>query len=311
MADTKISELPVATVIASPDVAPVVRNGVTMRADVSLFGGSFLSNETARVDPIYGDDSTGVIGDLTKPFDSTQGAIDAFELLVPLPSNPIIEIGGNEVNGFTTILPYLTVIGKNGLETNGSQRIASAIDGTIVMSATDGPEAHTVVLILIQCWLLSGVQFDGGAPDQELNLINSIGPNAGVTGNATGAFTIHGTSFNQSFSRLQNVSNVGGVDTSLDLEDITIGGTISSINGTLVSLNRCVVNNVAASVNELDLTDSFITGTNSAISTFNVNNLLFDPANYDFSSLPTSEPSEVGKAWIDTTGGFNIVKVHL
>ncbi len=38
MADTKISELPVATAIASPDVAPVVRSGVTMQADVSLFG---------------------------------------------------------------------------------------------------------------------------------------------------------------------------------------------------------------------------------------------------------------------------------
>ncbi len=44
MADTKISELPVATSIASPDVAPVVRGGVTMQADVSLFrgGSSYL-----------------------------------------------------------------------------------------------------------------------------------------------------------------------------------------------------------------------------------------------------------------------------
>ncbi len=38
MADTKISELPVATAIASPDVAPVVQGGVTKQADVSLFG---------------------------------------------------------------------------------------------------------------------------------------------------------------------------------------------------------------------------------------------------------------------------------
>ncbi len=37
MADTKISELPVATAIASPDVAPIVQGGVTKQADVSLF----------------------------------------------------------------------------------------------------------------------------------------------------------------------------------------------------------------------------------------------------------------------------------
>ncbi len=44
MVDTKISELPVATAIASPDVAPIVQGGVTKQADISLFGpGSQLS----------------------------------------------------------------------------------------------------------------------------------------------------------------------------------------------------------------------------------------------------------------------------
>ncbi len=44
MADTKISELPIATSIASPDVSPVVQGGVTKQADVALFGvGSQLS----------------------------------------------------------------------------------------------------------------------------------------------------------------------------------------------------------------------------------------------------------------------------
>ncbi len=37
MADVKISELPSATSIASPDVAPIVQGGVTKQADVSLF----------------------------------------------------------------------------------------------------------------------------------------------------------------------------------------------------------------------------------------------------------------------------------
>ncbi len=314
MADTKISELPVATAIASPDVALIVQGGVTKQADVSLFGGSFLSNETVRVDPVYGDDSTGVMGNLSKPFATTQGAIDAFELLNPLPSNPIILIGGNAVAGFSTILPYLTVIGANAIETVGSLRTASAITSNITMSATDGPEANTVVLILVGCWTNHTVNFDGAAPLQELNLINSAG-NPSVAFNATTQASINGVALggvNGSFSRVVNVLYQGGVDTFLSLQDISATGTISSTDGTDVYLVRSTVTNIAASINNLFLNDSFIVGTNAAGTTnTNFGNVLFNPANWDFSSLPTSLPTQVGKAWIDTTGGFNIVKVKL
>ncbi len=49
MADVKISELPVATAIASPDVAPIVQGGVTKQADVGLFGlsGSITDHQVA------------------------------------------------------------------------------------------------------------------------------------------------------------------------------------------------------------------------------------------------------------------------
>ncbi len=313
MADTKISELPVATIIASPDVAPVVRAGVTMQADVSLFGGSFLSNETARVDPIYGDDSTGIIGDLDKPFASTQAAIDAFELISPLPSNPIIEIGGNAVDGFTTILPYITVIGQNGLETQGSQTTASAIISAITMSASDGPESNYVVLILKHCWMNGGIAFDGGAPNNEVDLINSVIVGGSIFGNASGALDVRsGSGFNRTISRVNNVSIQGGIGPSINLYDVFVEGRVSSIDGsTEVSLTRAVVNDIAATITFVTLTDSFITGTNSAGTTAFQNNVLFNPANWDFSTLPTSEPTETGKAWIDTTGGLNIVKVHL
>ncbi len=54
MSDTTISNLPIATAIASPDITAVVQGGVTKRADVSLFGSSSswgaisgtLSNQT-------------------------------------------------------------------------------------------------------------------------------------------------------------------------------------------------------------------------------------------------------------------------
>ncbi len=313
MADVKISELPVATAIASPDVAPIVQGGVTKKADVSLFGGAFLSAETVRIEP-SGDDATGVVGNLTKPFATTQGAIDAFELLNPLPSNPIILIGGNAVRGFSTILPYLTVVGENAIETVGSQRTASAITSNITMSATDGPEGHAVVLILVGCWTNHSISFDGAAPTQELNLINSSGLPS-VVFNAVTDSHINGISLSgsdASFSRVGTVSCAGGVDTSVILQDVFAQSTIQSTDGTDVYLIRSTVTNIAASINNLFLADSFIVGTNSAGTTnTNFGNVLFNPANWDFSSLPTSQPPQVGKAWIDTTGGNNILKVKL
>ncbi len=287
--------------------------GLIGTISTSSEGRAFYSTETARVDP-SGRDSDGAIGDLTNPFPTIQGAIDAFELLNPLPSNPIILIGGNAVAGFSTILPYLTVVGENAIETAGSQRTASAITSNITMSATDGPEGNAVVLILVGIWTNHAISFDGGALNQELDLINSSGLPS-VSFNAISTAAVNGTSLSGSealFSRVGTVSYAGGVDTFLSLNNVYAQSTIQSTDGTDVYLVRSTVTNIAASINNLFLTDSFIVGTNSAGTTnTNFGNVLFNPANWDFSSLPTSQPSQIGKAWIDTTGGFNIVKVKL
>jgi hypothetical protein len=106
MTDEKISELPVATSVASPDVIPVVQGGITKRADVSLIG-SFPSVNIARVDP-SGSDSAGTVGDLSKPFLTVQGSINAIES--GSYANPIIDIGnpGDDLNeDLTTSLPNL------------------------------------------------------------------------------------------------------------------------------------------------------------------------------------------------------------
>ncbi len=274
-------------------------------------GLQFPAAEICRVDP-GGDDSTGKIGELTLPFLTMFGAISAFELLDPLPSNPIILIGGNAVGGFSTILPYLTVKGENGLETSGSQRTASAITGPITMSAADGPEANTVVLILENCWSNHSITFDGGAPSQELDLINSVVIDGTVSFNPTNSCEINGSSTNPALSKVFNVNASGGADTFLSLINIKVEGLISSTDGTDAYLYGSTVTNIAASINNLFLTDSFIVGTNSAGTTnTNFGNVLFNPANWDFSSLPISEPTQAGKAWIDTAGGLNIVKVKL
>ncbi len=277
-------------------------------------GLQFPVAETCRIDP-SGDDSTGNIGELTLPFLTTQGAIDAFELLDPLPSNPIILIGGNAVAGFQTILPYLTVVGENGFETQGSQRTASAITSAITMSATDGPEANSVVLILKNCWTNKNISFDGAAPNQELNLMNSVLTTGTVSFNATTSAAINGINQGGSDSALSRVFNAalaGGGATFLALLEVNAAGTISSQDGTDLYLTRSTAENVAASINNLFLKDSFVAGTNSAGTTnTNFGNVLFNPANWDFSSLPTSEPTQIGKAWIDTAAGLNIVKVKL
>ncbi len=110
MADTKISELPVATAIASPDVAPIVQGGVTKQADISLFAGSILSANVARVDP-SGDDGIGAVGDLSKPFLTVQGAIDAIEA-GSFGDYPVIDIGNNVfTEDITTSLTSIQFVG--------------------------------------------------------------------------------------------------------------------------------------------------------------------------------------------------------
>ncbi len=83
MTDTKISALPVATAIASPDIAPVVQGGVTKQADVSLFKGSFTN--------IYSVDANG-------DFKTVQAAINAISVLASgndPPDAVVIDIGAN------------------------------------------------------------------------------------------------------------------------------------------------------------------------------------------------------------------------
>ncbi len=163
MADTKISELPVASVISSPDVAPVVRAGVTMQADVSLFG-SILSRNITRVDA-SGGDSTGAIGNLSKPFLTVQAAINSIQALIPIPAWPVIDIGNNHfTEDVTTSLSTIAFTGNrpNTFQTGGS-------DNTPFNSLT----------------------FDASVTIQSLLLKDCVTRNASISGNSTGGFTVH------------------------------------------------------------------------------------------------------------------------
>jgi hypothetical protein len=82
-------------------------------------GGSFLSANTARVDP-SGNDGTGTVGDLAKPFLTVQGAINAIQALDPIPDWPVIDVGTMYNIGESVTTSLLTlVIQGNSLENYG------------------------------------------------------------------------------------------------------------------------------------------------------------------------------------------------
>ncbi len=288
MADVKISELPAAASVSSPDVVPIVQSGITKRADVSLFGG-FPSVLTVRVDPI-GNDSTGKFGDLTKPFLTVQGAISAIEAVYD-PSHP----------------PYVILIG----DTNSSEDITTFVDDITFVGQGRLCKAFNSLTMTDASICEIGIQ----------NV--SVGS---ITANTDSLYI-----YARGGARLEgDVSNsVGFIRFQCGAADAYISGTFSapgheiSINGGGWSYNGTVnIDSAGSTVNAiicllwdvvcqtLNLIDSRVGSSNGAATT-TYQDYLLNPALMDFSTLPIAEPTESGKAWIDTTGGFNIVKVHL
>ncbi len=199
MSDTKISELPVATAIASPDVAPIVQGGVTKQADVSLFGGSFISTNVARVDPT-GSDTTGTLGNLNKPFLTVQAAINAIALALTSSDYAVIDIGDNHFLQNVTIdntagnFPILIFKGvTNSGNSNNDNSIAFA-------SLTITADANRTDIRLKDCavgsittdswlvFLLDNANFQG-------NVITSTASGSGklTIGSAYGTSVLPGT----------------------------------------------------------------------------------------------------------------------
>lgn len=91
-----------------PDEIKVIR--VTNTPSVI---GSYLCAETCRVDP-SGNDSTGVLGNMLKPFETVQGAITALEAVAPF-NRPMILLPTDYTpgNDITTSLPTIVFQGMN------------------------------------------------------------------------------------------------------------------------------------------------------------------------------------------------------
>ncbi len=286
MADTKISELPVATAIASPDVAPVVQGGITKQANVSLFVGSFLSANIARVD-LSGNDSTGTVGDLNKPFLTVQGAIGAFEAGSFI--SPTIDIGANQfTEDVTTSLQVLSFVGV-GLSSNPYNSL----------TCTEPTNQVSIFLTLVSA--NSGPISSVSSGGLEVEVISSL---VGEITNSAGPITL----FCFGNPELQGTISAPGFGININGPATVSAPVFIDSAGSAVTVKNCVVSLEAAA--SITLIDSRLVYNNAGI-TPTYADVLLDPALTDFSTLPTSLPTRVGAAWIDTTGGFNIVKVKL
>ncbi len=269
MEDTKFSDLDPVTAVASPDFVAVVQGGVSKRADVSLFGGSFLSSNVARVDP-SGSDGTGAVGDLNKPFLTIQGAISAIE--VGSFDNPVIDIGGySTTETLTTSLRLLTI--------RSDSRGASSFQD-ITFTASFG----FIFAFFENCAITGNISQTN---NRTLNLFftNSSFFGATITGNAQ--LNINADSISEITGEINTAAFLG----------VTIRGCISPIGQVNVNAPNCGVvvegsylQDVLAATT-LTLIDSRVKGTNSADSTVYADVLLTNIV------FPDSDPHIAGAGY--------------
>ncbi len=299
--NVKISELPVASTIASPDVAPIVQGGVTMQADVSLFRSSFLSSNIARVDPV-GNDATGTFGDSSKPFLTVQAAIDAIQALVPVPIQPVIDIGANSYSeDVTTTLASINFVGSGGWGPNITDDESAP---SAFQSLTASPSGSNFRLYLFNVGIGDDTSHQNIISTKSLALY--LGPGASVndiTLSSGKSVNILGQGTKYNIVTTGTITATGGAQ----LQDITALNLVAG-SSAVILLNTQL--RLLTSAAYAALTDSRIVTNNAGI-TPTYSDVMLNPSGMDFSTLPTSQPTEAGKAWIDTTGGFNIVKVKL
>lgn len=271
--------------------------------EIGQDGGSFLSANTARVDP-SGNDSTGTVGDPTKPFLTAQAALTALEAGGPytqeLPAVLLLPMK-DTVEDLTTSLSQLRIIGLS------TSTLANPAVGNITLT-DDGTSDGGLILALTNLYTgnVSATNVDPGY-SLTFFLNNSI-----LSGDVTTTGSLEITS---NF----NTAMVGGNISPGAGKDLSIRG----LRGSVADSNASVINAPGSQVKLYDsyidtiedadtiiMQDSVVVNNNSG-ATPTVADFFMNPVNFDFSTLPTSLPSEVGKAWIDTTGGFNIVKVKL
>ncbi len=239
-----------------------------------------LSTDIARVDPT-GRDTPGVIGNSDFPFPNVQNAINAFEAGNFI--NPIIDTGAMvNTEEISTSLSSLSFVGRSGTS----------------RSFDDITCSENITLYFIDT-SAGDLIFDHGG--------TAFLNNSYVAGNVTGAGQIELDASNDS----RIAGTVSSPGRAIFINGFLPNGYIQEIDsaGSAVSARGSVIRTLT-SASSISLNDSRVITNNAAITPTYVD-VLLNPALMDFSTLPTSLPTRVGAAWIDPTGGFNIIKVKL
>ncbi len=190
-------------------------------------GASFLSANTARVDP-SGDDSTAIVGDLTKPFLTVQGALDAIVALDPQPDMAIIDIGGNRFTESLTITAPMPVLLFKGAANQGP--IDNSDIGQVWNTLTITDDGNDSFFIFLKdCY------GDTIATDSELTLMLDSAQmnNGGITSTLTGSSlltvgSIYGTG-----------SEIGAI-VAVDADILVFGVTPADSSSTISTDNGAV-----------------------------------------------------------------------
>jgi hypothetical protein len=281
MPDAKISALPAASSVADADLVPVVQGGVTKKGTRGLVN-QFLSANTARVDP-SGNDSTGTIGDLTKPFLTVQAALTKFETS-GAPSDALIDVGNNSfTEDLTTSLTHIQFLG-NSEENNyafNSIHFTEPSRGIVltVLSVSVGPissDSTGRVIIGAENAYLNGLTCNG-----EVFIDSNAGGSRwdfGMTAN--GQIQLSGF-------HVRGPISAPGFDIRIRTRahDVYVPD-INSI-GSNVYATGSLLGNVTCGI--LTLADSRVTGTNNATSTVYADVLLKGTSlgNFTVAALPT------------------------
>ncbi len=273
MADVKISDLPVALSVTGADV-PIVQGGVTKKAAASLFsgsgGGSFLSHNIARVDP-SGSNSTGTVGDLSKPFLTVQGAINAFEAMTLGPQDfPIIDIGNNIfTSAVTTALTKIRFVGA----ADEAGIISSAVVYAKVCNDLVFTEATAAVrLEMWGCEILTLTSTSAGGLKLLLENAAIIGDNGvAITGGAsifiTGNGVLRGV--------VQDVITSTGNNT-ITLSNVNVAA-IDSGTSNVTATNATKIDDIFTANNVILRDNSYVGGSNDAGGTTSIESIMTFP----------------------------------
>ncbi len=199
-------------------------------------GSSFLSNNIARVD-LSGDDETGTVGDLTKPFLTVQSAITAFEATGTATSGSLV------TDNFYTIVTY--VEGDDFTNVGGSNEsgVTFQANGT---DPTDWSNGSTLRLVI---WAVIDIGNNYFTEDLTTNLVRLA-----IHGSASSAWqATQSSSYTKPFDSLTIpdgaellLQDVGGGNADISDDNSTVIATAGDTGACKVYLENAFLGNIDA-----------------------------------------------------------------